>query len=378
MFSSRSAFFIIAACLLTITACGRENIPTAPQTFAPNATGATPSNLAPATVTGAVPRHRLLFVANTRPINGAFVASIEVYRLFDTGNVAPRYEIIGPHTGLVFPQALAFGPHGELYVLNFTDSPNINEMEDVLEFAPGANGDATPVRTITCGGMVDSAGIAVYRNGTVAVSSAPDAPNYGISLFPPGSSGCVAGNQMIAGPAIDSTTADLTKLGDPTGLAIDRRGNLFALNSADDFGTPSITEYAPNSVGNVAPIRTIAGPSTHLSNSCFIPFNAGIALDRDGNIFVAQGFVGPGEVLEFQSGAQGDAPPIRDLNGDALLAARVTGITVGPGGRIFVTDQISKSILEFTKSANGAAAPISQIGGSKTHLDQPYALAVLP
>jgi hypothetical protein len=63
-----------------------------------------------------------------------------------------------------------------------------------------------------------------------------------------------------------------------TGIAVDDHGWLYLAER--NF---RIRVYAPGASGDAAPSRTIAGPKTRLSLS------AGIALDRRGRLYVANG-----------------------------------------------------------------------------------------
>ena len=61
------------------------------------------------------------------------------------GNVAPVSSIAGTKTHLVYPRAVALDGARNLYVSNYTP---LEKQSNVAIFAPGASGDATPLRTI--------------------------------------------------------------------------------------------------------------------------------------------------------------------------------------------------------------------------------------
>ena len=75
-----------------------------------------------------------------------------------------------------------------------------------------------------------------------------------LTVYAAGANGNVAPIQVIYGHP-------LTKLGHPSGIAVDSGDNLYAANYNN-----SITVYAAGSNGNVAPIRKIKGSRTQLAN----------------------------------------------------------------------------------------------------------------
>ncbi|HUD17675.1 MAG TPA: hypothetical protein VMQ59_10445, partial [Acidimicrobiales bacterium] len=121
-------------------------------------------------------------------------------------------------------------------------------------FAPGANGNVAPVRTIsgTLTGVTGPDDIVVGFNGKIYVTngfgSTPD-----VVVFAPGASGNVAPLQDIAGSNTD--------LGGPDDLAVDANGNIYVTDEFSSVG-PAVLEYAATANGNVAPSATIAGSST--------------------------------------------------------------------------------------------------------------------
>jgi hypothetical protein len=108
----------------------------------------------------------------------------------------------------------------------------------------------------------------------------------------------------------------------PATVAVDASFNVYVF----DAKTDTISEFAAGATGNVAPIRTISGSNTGLS-------------DGDG----------------FGSG----------------LAVSKTS------GDIFVSNPASNAILVFAATASGNVAPIQTITGSATELSEPVGLAVI-
>lgn len=72
--------------------------------------------------------------------------SVTVYAPGANGNVAPQRSIMGKDTGLVNPNGIAVDADGNIYVSNVS---NGDRPDAIVVFGPGANGDATPRTTIT-------------------------------------------------------------------------------------------------------------------------------------------------------------------------------------------------------------------------------------
>jgi hypothetical protein len=178
--------------------------------------------------------------------------AVVVYPPGTTGSVKPP-KILYPPSGpsLAAPFYLAVDAHNDLYVLgSMTSTP------DVDEYASAASGNA----------FLRESPHVLERN-----SGLPQ----GIAISP--TSGDVFASGVFGFSdkgAIYSGNASMTKLlatitgaatglfsYDYDGLAFDTDGTLYALLS-DGLGATEIEAFAPNAAGNVAPLRTIAGPLT--------------------------------------------------------------------------------------------------------------------
>ena len=142
-----------------------------------------------------------LYVSNTGASSGTFDGSITVYAPGAQGNAAPIRVISGQNTGLVDPVGLTLDSAGYLYVANgyfITDQTGNNVFTgEVLVFAPGANGDVAPVRTISGSKTLFSnpaKGVAVDSQGWIYVTDRD------ILVFAPGANGDIAPSQHIVNP----------------------------------------------------------------------------------------------------------------------------------------------------------------------------------
>ena len=221
--------------------------------------------------------------------------------------------------------AIAADSAGDVYVAQGQSA--------VLEFASGANGNTAPIRTfpVKVGG------------GSILVPL----PNTGLVYV--------------------------------TSVATDNQGNLYVLNM-DENRQSRIEVFGPNQNGDVAPLRTIFGPSTGMDYlypaSAFTTQNASsIAVDSTGNVYAAvvTQVATPGApvvtyydeaILVFPAGANGDAAPIRIISGDntSLNGTAPGPMCVDGGGNLYISAEyyshsILYGLLMFGAGANGNVVP---------------------
>jgi hypothetical protein len=277
--------------------------------------------------------------------------SVTEYPAFANGNVAPVATIAGPSSGtdntLIFhPFDVALDSKGNIYVANFGGGP----------IFPGCGLDG-------CGSITE---------------------------YKVGSNGNVAPIARIAG--------DKTRLANPAGIVLDPAGNIFVANSfggparCSSFGCGSVTEYKAGSNGNVAPIATIAAPSSGLDNT-MLSGPRDLTLDSGGNIFVVNQNGGPfgrGSVTVYPKGSNGNAGPLALITappalGDKTQLMRPSGIALDAKRDIFVTNEtggglFQGAVTEYKAGSNGNVAPIAAIaspfGSDNTQLHTPDGIAL--
>jgi hypothetical protein len=214
-------------------------------------------------------------------------------------NEAPLRVLAGASTGLNVPQGVTYDNTGILYVAG-------SSMASMLGYDPSPDG-----KHVLCPGLLtpnepsdfsDGPLVAGFGNApdpagniTVACQSCAGAGSLlsAIDTFAPG-----AGGAMLR-----QVTGALTLLAQPVGVAYDSTGNLYVANS----GNSTITVYAPNATGNVAPIRTILAGTSGLNQP------KGLATDKNDNLYVAS--FGSNTVLVYAPGANGAAAPARTYTG---------------------------------------------------------------
>jgi 6-phosphogluconolactonase (cycloisomerase 2 family) len=205
-------------------------------------------------------------------------------------------------TGIMcFPRSqtngIAFDSTGHVYV-----SVRTLSIATVYVFASGADNCAKPKRTISDGG-----GLAIDSNNLLYVANSTTAT---IDIFPSGSGTMTA---QIGGSN--------TGLVAPGTVAIDASRNVYVFDNT----TATISEFAAGATGNVAPIRTIAGSNTGLNVGD--GFNCALAVSKKtGNIFVSNPT--SNAILVFAATAKGNVAPIQTIAGSATQLSNPLGLTV--------------------------------------------------
>lgn len=321
--------------------------------------------------------------------------SLSVFPIGSNGNVPSLFT----QTFLSQPHGIAYWK-GKLYVAN--------SAPDSITAYP-ANGERRPNPIITISGEKTQldipVGIALDSAGKLYVvnQSALDSDPASVTIYNTGSNGDVAPIARITGPN--------TGLEHPTGLAVDSDGHIYVVNDSDSPKKPdSITVYDPGSNGDAAPVRTISGPATLLSDP------QGIALDSSGNLFVTSRqhqdkYCCSAGVLIYSPGANGNTAPTASIDGDFARLTMPGGIAIGANGNIYVTNPGApgpEGVVVYTQQDRGTEAglkgdqlslkpiltyrahaaptmipagpqgltPLTHIEGDKTRIDGPWGIAV--
>lgn len=257
-----------------------------------------------------------------------YVASgsrIDVFAAGSNGNAAPSRTIRGPKTGLDV-QGIAVDSISNIYVVNRTSSST-----SVTVYAAGSGGNVKPSRTISglSTGLDDPNGIAVDTDNDIYVVNG----NGSITVYAAGVQGNVAPIRTIAGSntglsgpssygiypqgiAVDANDAVYTTVTCGGSTCPDARpnhvGEILASGSNGNIPPIEVGEiltFAPDSDGNVAPIRKVYGDKTGLG-----PFGH-IALDARANIYFAYGVPSDDgtcaaiSIVAFAAGANGNVAP---------------------------------------------------------------------
>ena len=194
-----------------------------------------------------------VYVANNQG-QSITVYAAKTYQLIRT--------IVGGNTRL-YPVGLTLDASGKLYVVNFDEDGSGPGW--VTVYPAGADGDVKPIQKIQghrTGLEAPNGGIAVDGGGNLYVTDIAAPPAQGVFVFAPGANGDAKPIRTIAGPK--------TQLTDASGLALGAQGNAFVTNEGPASAASSVVVFEAHARGDVAPIREIDGAQTGLFGSAGI------------------------------------------------------------------------------------------------------------
>jgi len=283
---------------------------------------------------------------------------------------------------LSFPEGVALGRGGDLYVADWGD----NEVRTV---SPGGTihavaGDGTPcARAPACGdGDAGTAaelsfpeGVAVDRAGNVYIADTGD--NEIRKVSPSGTITRFAGTGVECSqpPACgDGGPATAAQLSAPAGVAVDQAGDVYVADSGDQ----EIRE-----ISRSGRIRRVAGVGTPCESapscgdrgpatSAQLSFPGGVAVDQKGDVYVADSgdnevrMVAPSGTITVVAGdgtACSGPPSCGDGGeaGDAELSGP-DGVAVDSAGNVFVADSGDNEVRRV--SVSGEIATVAGQGSS--------------
>jgi hypothetical protein len=296
--------------------------------------------------------------------------SVTAYAKGANGDVPPIQTISGSSTGLKVPQGIALDAGRNIYVVNHTG------LGSVTVYGAGANGNVAPLQTIggSKTGMNGPEGIALDASLNIYVANSFGGVSGlgSVTVYATGANGNVTPIRTISGSN--------TGLNFPEGVALDASGNVYVTTFVGGpSGLGSINVYAAAANGNVAPVRTITGSNTRLHGP------VGIALGGGRGIYVANydspNRPAPGSVTVYAAAANGNVVPVRTISGSNTGLFGSLGIARNARGNIHVANQNGAtsrlgSVTVYAANANGNVVPIQTISGSQTGLKHPAGIAV--
>ena len=271
---------------------------------------------------------------------------------------SPLRQIIGPDSQIGYIAGVTFDPaHREIYAVN-------NDLDDrIVVFNDDAYGDMKPKRRL------------YVPHQAWGLSINPAADQFAISvqqlsmvaIYRREAQGLEAPLRIIEGPD--------TGLADPHGIHWDvkdheivvaNHGNssVIASYSAYDAGVssgalslgghflpPSLTVFQDGAQGNAKPLRTIQGRHTHLD------WPMGIDVDTEHDeIAVADN--GDNSILIFRRSASGDTAPVRILRGPRTGIVSPMGVAIDvKNDEIWVANYGDHTAAVYSRTANGNVPP---------------------
>jgi streptogramin lyase len=190
-----------------------------------------------------------------------------------------------------------------------------------------------------------------------------------------------AGNVFVADSFNDAirkitpsgVVTTLVSAGHPEGLSVDGAGNVFFA----DYGNSTIRKITPSGV--VTTLAGTAGSSGSADGTgAAARFNgpAGVAVDRAGNVFVADDGnntirkITPSGVVTTLAGSA-DQPGSADGTGAAARFSSPSGVAVDGSGNVFVADSFNSTIRKITPSG-----VVTTLAGTAALFNDPWGVAV--
>jgi hypothetical protein len=218
-------------------------------------------------------------------------------------------------------------------------------------------------------------------SATVAASGGAAPYHWSLSGTPPAglslsAAGVLTGMPTSAGTS--NVTVNVTDSATPTAASATRslpltvlaplnQSIVYALNAENS----TVTEYAPGASGAAAPTVKIAGSNTQIG---FDP--QGLAVSPARKVYVSGRTAnGVGAIFEFASDANGNAAPQTVISGSATGLNGNAGVALDKAGNIWVANAGNATITEYAAASGGNAAPRLTLGGSATGLNHPARLA---
>lgn len=214
-----------------------------------------------------------LYVASVIPgvSGGNDVPTIAIFASGATGAATPARTIAGGSTGLYIPTGIAVDASGNLYVSNLDTATTVNSGV-ITEFGSSATGNAAPLRAITnvnqvFNGVAVDAQQNVYATlETVTISNGQFAYSKpSVVEFATGASGPATPIRTISGT--------LTGLAAAGAVQVDSVGNLYVVNQTSGAGiggsVGGLLAFSPAASGNEAPAIAISSGTITASGGQF-------------------------------------------------------------------------------------------------------------
>jgi hypothetical protein len=268
--------------------------------------------------------------------------------------------ISGSNTGLSAGQGITVDTADDAYAPG--NYPPTNDYAgNILIFSAQTSGNVTPSEQLVSTSQqlllpaVDSyAGAG--ENVIYAVATDPTPPfNLSIQVYAPGSTGTATPTGTLTSSSFTSNGT-----GPIDGLNAGTNGLLYVLEGGVVGGPGQVLVFADGAQGNAAPIVTLGGSNTLLGAATL----TGIGTDGAGDIYVSAYGVSEyesGVILIFPPGSNGNVTPY--VIGAPLSSTNNTGLNTPMGvasdsyGNIYVVDQVNNTLLVFGPGAQGNVAP---------------------
>ena len=282
----------------------------------------------------------------------------------------------GPALSATFsdPFGLAVDKRGNVIVADGGQSNRIRRVttEGKVQTIAGssegfADGDALQAQFNT------PSGIAIDRAGNIIIA---DTSNNRIrKLSTDGTRVSTIAGTGVAG-FTDGRT-DQAQFDGPIGIAVDKSGNLFIADTYNDSIRKITTEGVVTTVAGTGSPGYSDGPA----NSAMFDTPSGVAVDKDGNLFIAD--TGNHAIRKISPLGEVTTVAGRDAGsqGGEVRLNHPVGITVTPDGFLFISDDDRGRIIRITPEGAattyaGSIAGFANGAGESARFNGPSAVAV--
>jgi len=270
---------------------------------------------------------------------------------------SPVPALTNTSSAVSFPAALVFDPSGNMWVVD-EGTLSIDEFSSKQLKQLGTVSNPTPAVTITS--SVFGNPLADFdRAGNLWVSD--DDAN---SIYKFTKKQLKAGGDLT--PAVTITSPDLNGA---RNLAFDKRGNLWISNDGSD----QIEEFAKKGLakgGALTPVVIISDDGSGSLSDC-----TGIAFDRKGNLWVADS--GASTIVEFPAAdlkATGNPAPAVTIGANAVSLDDPVGIGFDKQGNLWASNFTGATVVEFSPAqiaASGTPAPVVTLSATTNSIEGP-------
>lgn len=224
--------------------------------------------------------------------DSAGTGRIMVFAAGATGTPTPLRTVLGSQTGLNNPSGITLDSAGNIYVTTYTAGGST--ANSIVEFAPNADGNVAPLRTISGAltGLNDPAGIAVDTNGNIYVA---DFSANMVSIF-----GATANGNVLP-------TRTFATVAPPGQIALDSSNNIYLALYSSNGAYGAVNVFPSTATGTPTPTRVVGGQALGSD------FLMGMALDSKNNLYTVYTKIGSTSqtygIATFSPTASGNATP---------------------------------------------------------------------
>ena len=257
-------------------------------------------------------------------------------------------------SALVHPTGIAVDAMGRVYV---AQSPNIYSY--TYASYNGAS-SVTPSTTLTS--VAGPWGLAVDASGDLV---ATDSSNNAVDFFSPGANG--------AASPIKSVSGSNTQLSTPYQAAFDGNGNLYVLNA----GNSSVTVYGASSIAGTGALN-VTPSAVITSTASAIDHPVALAVDSTGRIYVGNSANTTISVFTYASGFQSPIATLTGGSGGTLQFGCIceSTLAVDEANNFYIAGETDPDVLILNPVTSSAATPATTITSSS--LTNVQAISVVP